>query len=91
MNLWASSSDCSEADDYISIQTFHFSLLIICRTETVMRALSCEGVCTYAVFFLYTLSIVFFERYNLAGHKSIKSLKYFPKRKYFTSENQKER
>lgn len=89
MNSWASFSDCSEADDCISIQTFCFSLLVICRTETVMRAISCEVVCTYAVFFLYTLPLVFFEMYNLAGHKSIKSLQYFPKRKYFMSENQK--
>lgn len=59
MNLWASFSGCSEADDSMLIQTCCFSLLIIGRTEMVMRAISCKVVCTYIVLFLYILPILF--------------------------------
>lgn len=59
MNLWASFSGCSEADDCMLIQTCCFSLLIIGRTEMVMRAISCKVVCTYIVLFLYILPILF--------------------------------
>lgn len=82
MNLWGSFSDSGEADDCIFMQTFCFSLLIICRLEMAMRAISCKMVCTFAVFFIHTVPIIFFEsrnRYNLAGNESLRSLKYFPK------------
>lgn len=82
MNLWGSFSDCSVADDCIFIQTFCFSLLIFCRLEMVMRVINCKVICTFAVFFIHTLPITFFEirsRYNLSKNKSLHSLKYLPK------------
>lgn len=75
-------SDSSKADDCIFIQTICFSLLIIYRLEMAMRATRYKVVCTYAIFFIHTLTIISFEsrsRYNLAGNKSIKTLKYFLK------------
>lgn len=64
MNLWGSFSDSGEADDCIFMQTFYFSLLIICRLEMAMRAISCKIVCTFPVFFIHTVPVIFFESKN---------------------------
>lgn len=82
MNLWGSFSDSSEAGDCIFIQTFCFSLLIICRLEMVMRAINYKVLRASVVFFIYTMPIILFESrswYNLAGNKSLKSFKSFSK------------
>lgn len=91
MNLWGSFSDSSEADGCIFIQTFCFSLLIICRLEAAMKAVSYKVVCASATFFIHPPPVIFSESRsssNLAGHKSLKSWKCFPKGKIFPSENQ---
>lgn len=94
MNLWGSFRDSSRADDCIFIQTFCFSLLIICRLEMAMRPVIYKMVCTFPGFFIHTLPIISFEsrsRYNLAGNKSLKSLKYLPKGNILHQKNRRER
>lgn len=74
-SLWGSFSDSSEADDCIFIQTFGFSLLISCRLEAAMKAVSYKVVGTSATLFTHTPPIIFSESRSSSNPAGLKSLK----------------
>lgn len=89
MNLWGSFRDSSEAHDCIFIQTFCFSLIIICRLEMAMIPRSYKVVCTFPEFFIQHCQLfsskavagIIYQGTNLWSHWSIFQKEIFHIRK----------